>query len=66
VLAGSLQFIILLPSVIFVLIIAFLTIAIALDARLIGYPFRLRLGSFIIFLVIRTRLTVSYIDLYLL
>jgi hypothetical protein len=64
VLSGSLQFITLLPGVTFVLIVAFLTIAVVLDARLIGYPFRLRLGSFILFLIIRTRLTISYIDLY--
>jgi hypothetical protein len=56
----------LLPSVIFVLIVAFLTIAVALNARLIGYSFRFRLGSFIILFVIRTRLAFSCIDLHLL
>jgi hypothetical protein len=64
VLSGSLQFIMLLP--IFVLIVAFLTIAVALNARLIGYSFRFRLGSFIILFVIRTRLAFSCIDLHLL
>ena len=50
---------------------AFLTIAVALNVRLVGYPFRFRLGSFVILsflrtLVIRTRLTVGYVDLHLL
>jgi hypothetical protein len=48
VLAGSLWVIILLLGIILVLIIAFLTIAIALDTRLISSPFRLRLESFIL------------------
>jgi hypothetical protein len=39
--SGSLQFITLLPGIAFVLIIAFLAIAVALDAGLIGCPFRL-------------------------
>jgi hypothetical protein len=65
-LSGSLQFIMLLPGVIFILIIAFLATAVALDARLVGCPFRLRLRSFVLFLVVRTRLAVSCIDLHLL
>ena len=60
----------LLPGVIFVLIIAFLAITVALNVRLVGYPFRFRLRSLLLSLLrtflIRTRLTVSCIDLYLL
>jgi hypothetical protein len=37
----------LLPGIAFVLVVAFLTIAVALDARLVSSPFRLRLGSFV-------------------
>jgi hypothetical protein len=66
VLAGSLQFITLLPGIAFVLVVAFLAIAVALNAGLVGYPFRFRLGSFIVLFVVRTRLAFSCIDLYLL
>jgi hypothetical protein len=37
----------LLLGIIFILIVAFLAIAVALDARLVSSPFRLRLGSFV-------------------
>ena len=56
----------LLLGVEFVLIMAFLTIAIALNVGLVSCPFCFQLGSFILFLMVRTRLTVSYIDLHLL
>ena len=56
----------LLLSVIFVFIVAFFTIAIVLNTRLISYLFRFRLESFIILLIVRTRLAFSYINLYLL
>ena len=38
----------LLPGVAFVLIVAFLAIAVALNVRLVGCPFRFRLGSFVL------------------
>jgi hypothetical protein len=68
--SGSLQVITLLPGVAFVLIIAFLTTTVALNVRLIGCPFRFRLGSLLLSLLwtflVRTRLAVSCIDLHLL
>jgi hypothetical protein len=64
-LAGSLQFMTLLPGVAFVLVVAFLATAVALNAGLVGCPFRFRLGSFVLF-VVRTRLAFGYIDLHLL
>lgn len=50
---------------------AFFAIAVVLNAGLIGYPFRFRLGSFIILslswtFIIRTGLTLGRIDLHLL
>jgi hypothetical protein len=62
---------ILLLGIIFAFIVAFLAIAIVLNIRLISSPFRLRLRSFIrvvlrIFIIVRTRLTLYSIDLYLL
>jgi hypothetical protein len=61
----------LLPGIAFALIVAFLAIAIALDARLVSSPFRLRLRSFIriilrTFVIVRTGFALSSIDLYLL
>lgn len=47
-LSGSLQFMTLLPGVAFVFVVAFLATAVALDAGLVGCPFRLRLGSFVL------------------
>jgi hypothetical protein len=38
---------ILLPGIIFILIVAFLAIAVVLDVGLVSSPFRLRLGSFV-------------------
>jgi hypothetical protein len=37
----------LLPGIVFVLVVAFLATAVALDAGLVGSPFRLRLRSFV-------------------
>jgi hypothetical protein len=37
----------LLPGIVFVLVVAFLAIAVALDARLVSSPFRLQLRSFV-------------------
>jgi hypothetical protein len=60
----------LLLGVIFVLIVAFLTIAVALDARLVGSPFRLRLRSFVrvvlrtLIIIIGTWFAFSSIELY--
>jgi hypothetical protein len=61
----------LLLGITFALIVAFLTIAVVLDIRLIGRPFRLRLRSFIRFvlrtvIMVRTGFTSNDIDLYLL
>jgi hypothetical protein len=57
----------LLLSFVFVLVVAFLAIAVALNARLVGYPFRFRLGSFVLFVVVvRTGLTFGCIDLHFL
>lgn len=57
----------LLPGVAFVLVVAFFATAVALNAGLIGCPFRFRLGSFILFfVVVGTRLAVNCIDLHLL
>jgi hypothetical protein len=61
----------LLPGVTFALIVAFLTTAVALDAGLVGSPFRLRLRSFIrvvlrTLIVARTGFALSGIDLHLL
>jgi hypothetical protein len=66
-----LQVITLLPGVTFALIVAFLTIAVVLDARLVGSPFRLRLRSFVrvvlrTLIVVGTGFALSGIDLYLL
>jgi hypothetical protein len=66
-LAGSLQVITLLPGFAFVLIVAFLAIAVALNVGLVGCPFRFRLGSLFLFVVIvGTRLAFGCIDLHLL
>ena len=59
-----LQFMTLLPGVAFVLVMAFLATAVALNAGLVGCPFRFRLGSFVVLLVVGTRLTFSCIDLH--
>jgi hypothetical protein len=69
-LSRALQVIILLPGIIFILIVAFLAIAIALDVRLVSSPFRLRLRSFVR-IILRTFVIVlgfalSSIELYLL
>jgi hypothetical protein len=60
----------LLPGIIFILIMAFLAIAVALDIGLIGSPFRLRLWSFVRVVlrtfVVRTWLAFSSIELHLL
>jgi hypothetical protein len=61
----------LLPGVTFALIVAFLATAVALDAGLVGSPFRLRLRSFIrvvlrTLIVARTGFALSGIDLHLL
>ena len=61
----------LLPGFTFVLIVAFLAIAVALNVGLVGCPFCLRLGSFVVLsfprtLVVGTRLAVGYVDLHLL
>ena len=53
-LSGALQVMTLLPGVTFVLIVAFLTTAVALNVGLIGYPFRFRLGSFVLVSFTRT------------
>ena len=70
-LSRSLQVITLLPGVAFVLIVAFLAIAVALNARLVGRPFRFRLGSFVrsllgFLVVVRTWFASRGIDLHLL
>jgi hypothetical protein len=70
-LSGALQVITLLPGVTFALVVAFLAIAVALDARLVGSPFRLRLRSFVrvvlrTLIVVGTGFALSGIDLYLL
>ena len=64
-LAGSLQVMTLLPGIAFVLVVAFLATAVALNAGLVGCPFRFQLRSFVI-LFIRTRLAFSCINLHLL
>jgi hypothetical protein len=61
----------LLPGIVFALIIAFLTIAVALDIGLIGSPFRLRLRSFIrvvlrTLIIVGTRFAFYSIDLHFL
>jgi hypothetical protein len=43
ILSGSLYIMMLLPGITFILIVAFLTIAVVLNVRLVGSPFRLRL-----------------------
>jgi hypothetical protein len=70
-LSRALQVITLLPGIAFALIVAFLAIAVALDARLVGSPFRLRLRSFIrvilrTFIIIGTWFAFSSIELHLL
>jgi hypothetical protein len=70
-LSGALQVITLLPGVAFALIVAFLAIAVALDARLVSSPFRLRLRSFVrvvlrTLVVVGTGFALSGIDLHLL
>ena len=57
---------ILLLGVAFVLIMAFLAIAVALNVGLVRCPFYFQLGSFILFLMVRTRLAISCINLHLL
>jgi hypothetical protein len=47
-LSRSLQFMTLLPGIAFALVVAFLATAVALDVGLVGRPFRLRLGSFVL------------------
>jgi hypothetical protein len=61
----------LLPGITFALIMAFLATAVALDARLVGRPFRLRLRSFVrlvlrTVIMVRTRFALRSIDLHLL
>jgi hypothetical protein len=70
-LSGALQVITLLPGIAFALIVAFLTTAVALDARLVGSPFRLRLRSFIrvvlrTFVMVGTWFAFGSIELHLL
>jgi hypothetical protein len=61
----------LLPGIAFAFVVAFLATAVALDAGLVGRPFRLRLRSFVRFLlrtvvVVGTGFALSGIDLHLL
>jgi hypothetical protein len=61
----------LLPGITFAFIVAFLAIAVALDAGLVGRPFRLRLRSFVrlvlrTVIIVRTGFALSSIDLHLL
>jgi hypothetical protein len=70
-LSGALQVITLLPGIAFALIVAFLAIAVALDAGLVGSPFRLRLRSFVrvvlrTFIVVGTWFAFGGIELHLL
>ena len=52
--SGVLQFMTLLPGVAFVLVVAFLATAVALNVGLVGCPFRFRLGSFVLVSFTRT------------
>jgi hypothetical protein len=59
----------LLPGIIFALIVAFLATAVALDAELVGSPFRLRLRSFVrvvprTIVMVRTWFSFSGIELH--
>jgi hypothetical protein len=70
-LSGTLQVITLLPGIVFAFVVAFLATAVALDARLVGSPFRLRLRSFVrvvlrTFIIVGTGFALSSIDLHLL
>jgi hypothetical protein len=61
----------LLPDIAFAFVVAFLATAVALDAGLVGRPFRLRLRSFVrlvlrTVVVVRTRFALRGIDLHFL
>ena len=59
----------LLPSLAFVLVIAFLATTVALNVGLVGYPFRFRLGSLLLSFLwtfLGTWLAVSCVDLHFL
>jgi hypothetical protein len=67
--SGSLQVMTLLPGCAFVLVVAFLATAVALNAGLVGCPFRFRLGSLLLSFprtFLGTWLAFGCVDLHLL